>query len=59
MPGPAAEAVGAGSFAELADKVEEGISQAARSMAAGHVSPDPRGADPCGFCPVLACERRR
>ena len=58
-PGPAAEAVGAGSFAELADKVEEGISQAARSMAAGHVSPDPRGADPCGFCPVLACERRR
>ena len=59
VPGPAAEAVGAGSFAELADKVEEGISQAARSMAAGHVSPDPRGADPCGFCPVLACERRR
>lgn len=58
-PGPAAEAVGAGSFAELADRVEEGIARAALSMGAGQVSPDPRGADPCGFCPVLACERRR
>ncbi|WP_173011852.1 hypothetical protein, partial [Gordonibacter urolithinfaciens] len=45
--------------AELADRVEEGIARAALSMGAGQVSPDPRGADPCGFCPVLACERRR
>lgn len=58
-PGEAAEAVGAGSFSELVDAVEEGIAAAARSMDAGLVMPDPRGKDPCGFCPVLACERRR
>ena len=59
VPGPACEELGAASFAELVDRVEEGIAAAARSMGAGLVAPDPRGGDPCGFCPVLACERRR
>ena len=59
VPGPASEVLGAASFAELVDRVEEGIAAAARSMRAGLVAPDPRGADPCGYCPVLACERRR
>ena len=25
-------------------------------LADGCISPDPRGGDPCGYCPVLACE---
>lgn len=59
VPGPAAEALGATTFVELVDAVEEGVAAAARSLAAGLVPPDPRGTDPCGYCPVLACERRR
>lgn len=58
-PGSAAEALGAATFAELVDAVEEGVAAAARSLSAGLVAPDPRGTDPCGYCPVLSCERRR
>ena len=43
VPGPAGEALGVSSFGELAD---------------GCIGPDPRGGDPCGYCPVLACEKR-
>ena len=58
-PGPACEAVGAASFSELVDAVEEGVALAVGSLSRGVVDPDPRGGDPCGFCPVPACERRR
>ncbi|OUO90877.1 ATP-dependent helicase [Gordonibacter sp. An230] len=58
-PGPACEAMGAASFSELVDAVEEGIACAVRSLSQGVIDPDPRGGDPCGFCPVPACERRR
>ncbi|WP_332521400.1 PD-(D/E)XK nuclease family protein [Gordonibacter sp.] len=59
VPGPAADALGAVSFAEAVDRVEEGIAKAVASLGEGLVAPDPRGGDPCGYCPVLACERRR
>lgn len=58
-PGPSCEAVGCTSFAELVDRVEEGVAEAARTLGGGFVGPDPRGKDPCGYCPVLSCERRR
>ena len=28
------------------------------ALADGCIGPDPRGGDPCGYCPVLACEKR-
>lgn len=59
VPGPAAEALGAASFDELVDVVEERIAGAVRMLADGCIAPDPRGTDPCGYCPVLTCERRR
>lgn len=59
VPGPAAEALGAATFDELVDAVEERIAVAVRTLTGGDIAPDPRGGDPCGFCPVLACERRR
>lgn len=59
VPGPAAEALGVTSFGELVDVVEERIAVAVRVLADGCIAPDPRGSDPCGYCPVLACERRR
>ena len=59
VPGPAGEALGAATFAELVDAVEERIGSAVRSLASGLIAPDPRGSDPCGYCPVLSCERRR
>lgn len=58
VPGSAAEMLGVTSFAELLNKVEDGIAHAACSMAAGQIVPNPRGKNPCGFCPVLTCERR-
>ncbi len=59
VPGPAAEALGVSSFGELVDAVEERIAGAVRLLADGCIGPDPRGGDPCGYCPVLTCERRR
>ncbi len=59
VPGPAGEALGVSSFDELVDAVEERIAEAVRTLAGGCIGPDPRGGDPCGYCPVLACERRR
>lgn len=59
VPGPAAEALGVSSFGELVDAVEERIGDAVRTLTGGSIGPDPRGSDPCGYCPVLACERRR
>lgn len=59
VPGPAAQALGVTAFSELVDTVEAGIADAIESMAQGLIAPDPRGDDPCGYCPVLACERRR
>ena len=59
VPGPAADALGAVAFGELVDAVEERIAGAVRMLADGCIAPDPRGADPCGYCPVLTCERRR
>ena len=32
--------------------------RAVRTLADGCIGPDPRGGDPCGYCPVLACEKR-
>lgn len=59
VPGSAAEALGVSTFSQVTELVEEGIATAAQSMAEGLVLPDPRGKDPCSYCPVLACERRR
>lgn len=59
VPGLAAEALGVGAFDELVDTVEERIAAAVRMLADGCIAPDPRGTDPCGYCPVLTCERRR
>lgn len=59
VPGPTGEALGVSSFGELVDAVEERIAEAVRTLAGGCIGPDPRGTDPCGYCPVLACERRR
>ena len=58
VPGPAGEALGVSSFGELVDAVEERIAEAVRTLASGCIGPDPRGGDPCGYCPVLSCERR-
>lgn len=59
VPGSAAEALGAEEFGVLVDIVEERVALAARSLLEGDIAPDPRGGDPCGYCPVLTCERRR
>lgn len=59
VPGPAGEALGVRTLSQLADEVEERVSWAVRALLEGDVAPDPRGADPCGHCPVLACEKRR
>ncbi|RDB56322.1 PD-(D/E)XK nuclease family protein [Paraeggerthella hongkongensis] len=59
VPGPAGEAVGAATFQELLDVVEQRIEAAVRTLSRGDIAPDPRGEDPCGHCPVLTCERRR
>lgn len=59
VPGPPAQALGVTTFSELVDNVEAGIAEAIGSMTQGLIAPDPRGGDPCGYCPVLACERRR
>ena len=58
VPGPAGEALGVSSFGELVDAVEDRIARAVRTLADGCIGPDPRGGDPCGYCPVLACEKR-
>lgn len=58
VPGPAADALGAESFGGLIDLVEERVALAARSLLEGHIAPEPRGGNPCGYCPVLACEKR-
>ena len=58
VPGPAGEALGVSSFGELVDAVEDRIAQAVSTLADGCIGPDPRGGDPCGYCPVLACEKR-
>ncbi len=59
VPGPAGEALGVSSFGESGwDAVEDRIARAVRTLADGCIGPDPRGGDPCGYCPVLACEKR-
>ncbi len=58
-PGPAAEAMDCGSFGEVVDAVESGIASAAAALSEGLIDPDPRGKEPCKYCPVLACEKRR
>ncbi|WP_232050839.1 PD-(D/E)XK nuclease family protein [Arabiibacter massiliensis] len=58
-PGPAAEALQAEGFGQLVDLVEERIASAAARLLEGRIDPGPRGKDPCGYCPVLACESRR
>lgn len=59
VPGPAADALGVHSFSELVDAVEKRIGCAVDALLKGCIAPDPRGTDPCGFCPVRFCERRR
>lgn len=59
VPGVATEALQATSFAEVVGYVEDGIARAAQSMTEGFIAPEPRGKDPCGYCPVLACEKRK
>ena len=64
MPGIDVEACGVpgaaeGPFACVLDRVEEGIAAAVERLAEGDIAPSPRGGDPCGYCPVLACENRR
>ncbi|MDR2722055.1 MAG: PD-(D/E)XK nuclease family protein, partial [Coriobacteriaceae bacterium] len=50
--------VGASNFGALLDAVEEMIAPALACLLEGHIAPDPRGSDPCGFCPVSACGLR-
>lgn len=59
VPGAAGDALGVSSFGELVDAVEDRIAQAVHTLAGGCIGPDPRGGDPCGYCPVLTCEKRR
>ena len=54
-----AQAVGAQGFGDLLDTVEASAAQALERLAAGYIAPYPRGVDPCGYCPVSACEWRR
>lgn len=46
-------------FAAVLDEVENSISCVLSCLAEGFIEPHPRGKDPCGFCPVTACEARR
>lgn len=55
---PGAEDVGAATFGELVDQMENGIACALGSLAAGSVAPCPRGSAACNWCPVTSCERR-
>lgn len=59
VPGPAGDELRVASFNELLDEVENRIAQALVKLESGDVVPDPRGDNPCGFCPVQVCERRR
>lgn len=47
------------SFASVLDQAEESISCVLSRLSEGFIEPHPRGKDPCGFCPVTACEARR
>lgn len=46
-------------FGSALDSVELTIAQVLERLAEGRIAPHPRGKDPCGFCPVTACELRR
>lgn len=46
-------------FSEVVDATEEGISKAIRCLCEGEIAPCPRGEDPCGYCHVLSCGRRK
>lgn len=46
-------------FSEVVDATEEGISKAIRCLCEGEIAPCPRGEDPCGYCHVLSCRRRK
>lgn len=59
VPGFTVEDLAPESFSDLVDVVETRIELAAKGLLAGHIAPDPRGVDPCGYCPVLTCEHRR
>lgn len=59
VPGPAGEVLGVASFSEVIDRVEEGIAAAVVGLSGGFIAPEPRGSDPCGYCPVSACKERR
>lgn len=59
MPAHDVSAFDGATFTELVDLVEERIARAVDMLLSGSISPNPRGEDPCGYCPVLACERRR
>lgn len=47
-----------GSFHDYLDQVEDLVSQAVQRLLAGEIRPEPRGGNPCAYCPVSSCDRR-
>lgn len=58
IPGPESETMGVATFQELLDTVESRIATALRTLVGGCIDPNPRGKNPCGYCPALTCEMR-
>lgn len=46
-------------FSEVLDGVELTIKKAVGRLSEGYIKPYPRGKDPCGYCPVTACKKRK
>lgn len=46
-------------FEAMLDELEQAIAQALECLVEGYIKPNPRGSDPCSYCPVTACESRR
>ncbi|MGI6104577.1 MAG: PD-(D/E)XK nuclease family protein [Raoultibacter sp.] len=46
-------------FSSLLDEFEASLVPVLDCLKSGYIRPYPRGSNPCGFCPVTACEMRR
>ena len=46
-------------FSEVLDCVETSVEKVVARLSEGYIKPYPRGKDPCGYCPVTACKKRK